>query len=67
MKREKIVDFILVLTFVLGCTAGGMIDQLLDAQDEVKPKSVMCEIKQDESVHVMPCKILSSYLAEISL
>lgn len=35
--------------------------------DSIEPRVVMCEIRQYESVHLMPCRILSSYLAEISL
>lgn len=35
--------------------------------DSIEPRIVMCEIQQYDSVHLMPCKIVDSYLAEISL
>ena len=32
-----------------------------------EPRQVMCEIKQYESVHLMPCRLIDSYLAEVQL
>lgn len=35
--------------------------------DSPEPRIVMCQVQQYESVHLMPCKIVDSYLAEVTL
>jgi hypothetical protein len=57
----KLTNWLLGGTFVMSFL---ILCSLLNNPDE---RAVMCEIQQNGNLHVMPCRLVASYLAEVTL
>ena len=58
--KDWVIVFVVSLAVMIG--AG-----LIRDYRQPEAKAVMCQIEQHGSTHLLPCKLVASYLAEISL
>lgn len=63
----KLNDWLLGIACVIGLSATlGWISER-DARVAMADRQVMCQINQHGSIHLIPCRLVQSYLAEVSL